>query len=216
MHADQLNDDHRINSEADLRPMFPERHRLAEQKCQPQLDSHSREFILRSPFLCLGTQNDRGRADVSPRGDPPGSVKILDDSTLAIPDRPGNNRLDSLVNILANPAVGILFIVPGFEDTLRVNGQAYLSRDPQLLDNLAVDGKTPKLAVIVEVQEVFLHCSKAFRRSKMWDHSTYQDRKEMPTFAKIVMDQIGNTPSDQSEMENIDRAIEEENRTTLY
>ena len=120
----------RIADEQSLRSLFREQTPLAALKCQSSLDTHAQAFIRRSPFICIGTQNGDGRADVSPRGDPRGFVKILDRHTLAIPDRPGNNRLDSLVNILANPSVGILFIIPGFDDTLRVNGQATLVNEP--------------------------------------------------------------------------------------
>ena len=205
-----------IASETDLRQMFTERHRLAEQKCLDRLDLHAREFISRSPFLCLGTQNADGRADVSPRGDFRGFVTIIDDKLLAIPDRPGNNRLDSLVNILSNPTVGLLFIIPGFDETLRVNGRARINRDPNLLATMEVNNKIPRVAIIVQVEEVFLHCAKAFRRSKFWNASAFQDRKEMPTFAKIVLDQIEQVPDDPAEMDKIDQAIDEEYETTLY
>lgn len=154
-----------ISDEAALRRLFGPVSPLAVQKCQSTLDAHAEAFIQRSPFICLGTQDPEGKADVSPRGDPVGFVKILDPQTLAIPDRPGNNRLDSLVNILANPHVGLLFMVPGFDDTLRINGQARLVTDPGLLQHMAVNGRAPKLAIVVHISEVFLHCAKAFRRS---------------------------------------------------
>ncbi|MEM8703276.1 MAG: MSMEG_1061 family FMN-dependent PPOX-type flavoprotein, partial [Pseudomonadota bacterium] len=126
-----------IKDEAALRDLFPPTHDLAAKKSLTTLDGHARDFIERSPFLCLGTQNADGKADVSPRGDPPGFVKVLDDKTLAIPDRPGNNRLDSLVNIISNPGVGLLFIIPGFDDTLRVNGNAAIVVDPELLEAMS-------------------------------------------------------------------------------
>ena len=122
-----LNDAFVSHTEQDLRALFPATHDLALRKCQDHLDQHAREFVSRSPFVCIGTQAPDGRADVSPRGDPRGFVKVLDDRTLLIPDRPGNNRLDSLSNIIANPQVGLLFIIPGFDDTLRVNGRARLN-----------------------------------------------------------------------------------------
>ena len=150
-------DPHLITDEAALRALFGETHTLARLKCLDALDTHARAFVARSPFVCLSTQDAEGRADVSPRGDPPGFVAVLDERTLAIPDRPGNNRLDSLSNILANPSVGLLFLVPGFEETLRVNGRARLSRDPALLEPLAVAGRAPTLAILVAVDEVFLH-----------------------------------------------------------
>ena len=119
-----------VTDEAGLRGLFPPTHEIAARKCLDALDPHARDFIRRSPFVCVGTQNAEGRADVSPRGDPPGFVRVLDGGTLAIPDRPGNNRLDTLSNLVANPAIGLLFVVPGFDDTLRVNGRATLSTDP--------------------------------------------------------------------------------------
>jgi len=122
-----------IDTEEDLRAQYADTHAIAVKKCLTGLDQYCHEYISRSPFLCLSTQNANGTADVSPRGDPPGFVRILDESTLAIPDRPGNNRLDSLSNIVSNPAVGLLFIVPGFDDTLRVNGSAFLTQEPKLL-----------------------------------------------------------------------------------
>src|SRR4051794_12126564 len=130
----KVNPEFAIADEQALRSLFPATHALAIQKMQTSLDRHAQAFIQRSPFICIGTQNMDGRADVSPRGDPAGFVKILDQHTLAIPDRLGNNRLDSLVNILANPSVGILFIIPGFDDTLRVNGHATLVTDPEILE----------------------------------------------------------------------------------
>lgn len=152
----------------------------------------------------------------APRGDPVGFVKILDERTLAIPDRPGNNRLDSLVNILANPNVGLLFIIPGFDDTLRVNGQASLTTDPDLLQSMSVNDRAPKLAIVVEVNEVFLHCAKAFRRSHLWDPGHFQDRSEMPSLVKIILDQTTGAPSDENEMRKIDADLEDAYKRTLY
>ena len=132
-----------ISDEASLRSLFHEMTPLAVQKCQSSLDRHARDFIARSPFLCIGTQNRDGEADVSPRGDPVGFVSVLDAHTLAIPDRPGNNRIDSLLNILSNPSVGLLFMIPGFDDTLRVNGWAVIVDDPVILERMAVKGRAP-------------------------------------------------------------------------
>jgi PPOX class probable FMN-dependent enzyme len=204
-----------ISDEQALRSLFEATHALALQKCLDTLGPHAQEFIRRSPFLCIGTQNMDGRADVSPRGDPAGFVKILDERTLAIPDRPGNNRLDSLVNILANPCVGLLFIIPGFDDTLRVNGRATLATDPELLASLSVKGRAPKLAIVVAVSEVFIHCAKALRRSHLWDPHQFQDRSEMPSLIKFILDETTGSPSEQ-EMRKIDDGLEEEYKRTLY
>jgi PPOX class probable FMN-dependent enzyme len=205
-----------IADEASLRSLFDATHDLAVVKCRDTLDAHAQAFIRRSPFLCLGTQSADGRADVSPRGDPKGFVQILDARTLAIPDRPGNNRLDSLVNILANPSVGLLFIVPGFDDTLRVNGRAHLTRAPEILETMRVNDRQPKLAIVVEVREVFMHCAKAFRRSHLWDPDHFQDRREMPSLVKIILDQTSGAPDDAATMRKLDDDLEEDYKRTLY
>ncbi|WP_137110141.1 pyridoxamine 5'-phosphate oxidase family protein [Rhodobacter sp. SY28-1] len=205
-----------VQDETALRALFPATHALAALKSLGILDPHAREFIRRSPFLTIGTQNSEGRADVSPRGDPTGFVQVLDDRTLAIPDRPGNNRLDTLSNILANPNVGLLFMVPGFDDTLRVNGTARLSTDPELLRAMAVNDRTPTLAIVVSVSEVFLHCAKAFRRSRLWDPEARQDRKEMPSLLKMILDQTNGAPQDPAEMRKIDEGLEADYRKSMY
>ncbi|WP_111431677.1 pyridoxamine 5'-phosphate oxidase family protein [Rhodobacteraceae bacterium DSL-40] len=205
-----------IESETALRELFGAPHDLAVLKSRESLGEHAREFIGRSPFLCIGTRNAEGKADVSPRGDPPGFVRVLDDRTLAIPDRPGNNRLDTLVNILADPAVGLLFIVPGFDDTLRVNGRAMLVNDPDLLAGMRVNDRTPKLAIVVRVTEVFIHCAKAFRRSHLWDPSRFQNRADMPSLVKIILDETTGAPEDRDELRKLDDALETDYRRTLY
>jgi hypothetical protein len=212
----KVNPEFTITDEQSLRSLFQATHTLAIQKMQGSLDKHAQAFIRRSPFLCIGTQNLDGKADVSPRGDPAGFVRILDQHTLAIPDRPGNNRLDSLVNILANPSVGLLFIIPGFDDTLRVNGQASLVNDPEILESMSVKDRIPKLAIVVKVREVFLHCAKAFRRSQLWNPDHFQDRGEMPSLSKIILDQTTGAPSDDDEMRKIDDELEDEYKKTLY
>lgn len=151
-----------------------------------------------------------------PRGDPKGFVRVLDETTLAIPDRPGNNRFDSLSNILGNPQVGLLFMIPGFDDTLRVNGLARLSVDPELLASLAVADKLPRLAIIVEVREVFLHCAKAFRRSQLWNPAARQDRRDMPSLSQMILEQTTGAPKDPSEMERIDADLEVSYRRSMY
>jgi uncharacterized protein len=208
--------DHLVQDEAALRALFPATHTLAALKCLDALDAHAQEFIRRSPFLCIGTQDAEGRADVSPRGDPPGFVRILDDRTLAIPDRPGNNRLDTQANILANPQVGLLFMVPGFDDTLRVNGRAQLTTDPDILTPMAVNDRLPVLAIVVSVDEVFLHCAKAFRRSRLWDPDARQDRRAMPSLLKMILDQTTGAPQDAAEMRRIDDGLEADYRSSMY
>lgn len=205
-----------IKDEDGLRSLFPATHSIAVEKCQNRLDKHAKEFIARSPFICIGTQSPDGLADVSPRGDPCGFVKALDDKTLLIPDRPGNNRLDTQTNILRNPAVGLLFMVPGFDDTMRVNGNAQITRDPDLLAMMAVKDRIPLVAIVVTVEEVFIHCAKAFRRSRLWDPGQLQDRSEMPSLIRIVLDQTSGAPDDTEEMKKLDADLEEEYRKSMY
>lgn len=212
----KVNPEFAITDEQSLRGLFETTHTLASLKSQGFLDKHAQDFIRRSPFLCIGTQNLDGRADVSPRGDPVGFVKILDQHTLAIPDRTGNNRLDTLVNILANPSVGLLFIIPGFDDTLRVSGQASLVNYPEILKGMSINDRIPKLAIVVKVSEVFMHCAKAFRRSHLWDPEHFQNRSEMPSLMKILLDQTTGAPSDDDEMRKMDEGLENEYKKTLY
>ena len=216
MAVHEFAEDHIIKDEQALRALHNPITPLALQKCQDFLDAHARNFIRRSPFVCIGTQNADGKADVSPRGDPAGFLSILDNHTLAIPDRPGNNRLDSLVNILSNPEVGLLFIIPGFDDTLRVNGHAQLVNDPVLLQKMSVKHRSPKLAVVVDVKEAFMHCAKAFRRSQLWNPECFQDRSEMPSLSKIILDQTSGAPDDPAKMKEIDENLEVEYGKTLY
>jgi PPOX class probable FMN-dependent enzyme len=212
----QLKPEFLVKDEEDLRSLFPATHPLAVKKCQDHLDKHAMDFVARSPFLCIGTQSPDGLADVSPRGDPCGFVKILDNKTLLIPDRPGNNRLDTQVNILANPVVGLLFMVPGFDDTMRVNGRAKITHDPELLALMAVQDRMPMVAIVVTVEEVFIHCAKAFRRSKLWDPSQLQNRSEMPSLPKIILDQTSGAPDDPEKMKEIDADLEDEYQKTMY
>ena len=205
-----------VRTAEDLRALFPPTHLMALEKCQSRLDKHAIDFLARSPFLCIGTQSPDGSADVSPRGDPRGFVKVLDDRTLLIPDRPGNNRLDTQTKILANPAVGLLFMIPGFDETMRVNGTARITRDPDVLALTAVHDRTPTTAIVVTVQEVFLHCAKAFRRAKLWDPSQRQDRGDMPSLLKIILDQTTGAPQDPEEMKKIDAGLEDDYQRTMY
>ncbi len=147
------------------------------------------EFIRNSPFLCLATTNPENSSDCSPKGDPNGFVKIINRKTLAIPDRRGNNRLDSLINILYEPKVGILFFIPGRNETLRVNGIAKLVNDPKLMETLTVNNISPKIAIVVDIDEVFLHCPKSLIRSKLWNDNI-QDR-DLQSYIKAKNDQLG-------------------------
>jgi PPOX class probable FMN-dependent enzyme len=173
-----------------LREIYPAPSERAVRKTLPALDHHMRRFISLSPFLCMGTSSDAG-ADVTPRGDVPGFVHVLDDRTLLVPDWPGNNRLDSLRNVASNPRVGLLFFVPGMDETLRVNGEAEISMDPALLQRWDVGGKHPRSVLRVTVREAFLHCAKALIRSKLWKDDYKIDRSVMPPYAVILKEQTG-------------------------
>jgi uncharacterized protein len=184
----------RIADVATLRELVGTPSERAVRKQLAALDRHCRAFIARSPFLLLGTSGLDGRCDVSPKGDRPGFVLVLDERTLVIPDRPGNKRLDSLQNIVANPHVGLLFLIPGMDETLRVNGTAELVRDDELLERTAVDGKRPLLGIVVHIEETFLHCARSFLRAQLWDPEHFMARDEMPSLARMITDQT--RPSD--------------------
>ena len=200
-----------ISNKDDLRGFFGEPSERAAKKDIGRLDKHCRNFIALSPFCVLSTADADGRADASPKGDAPGFVAVLDDHTLVIPDRPGNNRVDSMQNILDNPHVGLIFFVPGMNETLRVNGRARITTEAELLAPLAVRGKAPQAGLVVEIEEVFLHCAKALMRSRLWDPETQIDRKSFPSLGRMLADQIEGQDPEQAE-----RAIEEGYRTKLY
>ena len=150
------------------------------------LDEHCVGFIEQSPFLTISTADDSGFCDVSPRGDNNGFVHIINEKQLIIPERPGNKRMDSLRNILSNPHIGLLFLIPGLGETLRINGKASVIRDEELLEKMAVNGKRPILGIGVDVEECFIHCAKAFRRSELWNPKTWINKEERPKGAKIL------------------------------
>jgi len=174
-----------IETEAALRALLGEPTEIVASKVSTRLNPLTRQWIEQSPFLCLATADDAGQCDVSPRGDPAGFVRILDDKTLLIPERPGNRLADSLRNILRNPHVGLLFVIPGVDDTLRVNGRATLTTDLALLGPCAVEGKVPKLGILVEIETAFTHCAKAFLRSQFWDPAHFVDRATLPSNGEI-------------------------------
>ena len=203
-------------TEQQLRDKMGNAEGLAVQKSRPALDKHSRHFIQLSPFIVLSTANAEGKADVSPRGDPPGFVHIIDDTAILIPDRPGNNRLDTMVNIAQNPNVACLFFIPGFEDTLRIAGQATITDDASLLQNCTVNGKQPTVGIFVQVEEVFIHCAKALRRSKLWSSDYRQDRKQMPSIARIIMDQVDGGKAAEETLCELDDMVEDAYKNRLY
>jgi PPOX class probable FMN-dependent enzyme len=205
--------DHIVTSEQELRDMLglpAERSVLKERRT---LDQHFRAFIARSPFLLMATSGRDGTCDVSPKGDAPGFVLVLDDHRIVIPDRPGNKRFDGMKNLLDNPHVGLLFFVPGREETLRINGRTWITKDPELLVRCVAQGKTPQLAIGVEVEQCFLHCAKAFLRSKLWRHNEWPAPDALASTAQVLHDQIrppGVTVHD------YECEMEERNRKGLY
>jgi len=182
--------DHTITDEAALRARYREVSALAKKKVMPRLDKHCRAFIGLSPFLCIATAAADGKADVSPRGDPPGFVQVLDDTTLLIPDRSGNNRLDTFTNIIANPHVGLIFFVPGMEETLRIDGEAEIVAGHPALAACAVNASVPETGILVRVGHAHLHCAKALKRARLWDAEAQIDRKSFPTLGRMITDQI--------------------------
>lgn len=176
------------------------------------LDGHCRSFIGKSPFVLIGSSDGAGNADVTPKGDRPGFAAILDDRTVAIPDRPGNNRLDTLENIIRNPSVGLLFLIPGMNETLRVNGDARVTVDGGLRERLAVDGKEPLSVIVVSVKAAYMHCAKAFMRSDLWKPETWYDRSTLPTLGQILRDQLALADS----AEATDRWLDEGYKQTMW
>ena len=202
-----------IRDESELRRLLGEPSDLVRAKVTDRLDGLTRQFVDRSPFVLLATAAPDGSCDVSPRGDPPGFVHVLDDRTLLLPERPGNRLADTLRNVLRNPHVGLLFVVPGVGDTLRVNGRAAIVSDEELLAPCAVEGKVPKLGLLVEVEEVFTHCSKAFLRAQLWDPSRHVDRAELPSSGEIHR---GRDPSFDADAYDAERAERYARREGFY
>jgi PPOX class probable FMN-dependent enzyme len=198
----------RLTSISDLRELVGSPSERAVRKQLALLDAHCRAFIEHSPFMLLGTSGLDGRCDVSPKGDLPGFVLVEDDTTLVIPDRPGNKRVDSLQNILHNPHVGLLFLIPGMDETLRVNGSAALVQDEELLQRLAMNGKPPLLAIVVHVEEAFLHCGRSSLRAQVWDASRQIAREDMPSLSRMIADQTRPADRDQAEHDRLVQAAE--------
>lgn len=174
----------------ELRALVGEPAELTQRKVIDRIDEHARTLIEHSPFVLLATSAPDGSCDVSPRGDPAGSVLILDERTLVLADRPGNKLVDSFRNIVENPHAGLLFLVPGMNETLRVNGRAKLVSDAPYFDSLVVKGKRPLLAVVIEVEQLYMHCAKAFLRSSLWQPETWPERTTLPSLGTIMKDQL--------------------------
>lgn len=174
-----------------LRALYPPAKERSLQKQLAALDDHCRRFVELSPFVVVSSRGADGSVDASPRGGEPGFVRVVDAHTLLIPDATGNNRLDTLENVVATGAIGLLFMVPGVDETLRINGRARVSVDPVLLERAAERAKPPRAVVVVSVREAYLHCAKALMRSRLWDASRQVARTALPTMGEMLKDQIG-------------------------
>ena len=201
-----------LQSEDELRGYFPVSVERAKLKVLDGLDRHCIDFIARSPFLCIGTSRPDGCSDVSPRGDPPGFVHVADANTLLIPDRPGNNRLDTMSNIMHNPKVGLLFFIPGLGETLRVNGDAKIIDGEAELARFEFRRHIPKVAIAVTVREAFIHCAKAIRRSRLWEEDAKIDPKSFTRIGDIISDHIKGRKSG----DEIEEILKENYRTQMY
>ncbi|MFF2448024.1 pyridoxamine 5'-phosphate oxidase family protein [Neobacillus sp. NPDC058068] len=202
-----------IESEEELRSFVGFPSELVKNKVITSIDHHCSNFISKSPFLVLSTADASGFCDVSPRGDSPGFVHVLNEKYLIIPERPGNKRIDSMRNILSNPKVGLLFLIPGLGETLRVNGRAALVKDNELLETMAVRGRKPLVGIGVEVEECFIHCAKAIKRSGLWEPHIWADQETLPSAAQILFEHA-KLPN--SSAETIEASLNESYTKRLY
>jgi PPOX class probable FMN-dependent enzyme len=200
-----------LTDRAAVRMHFGTPSNLALAKELRRLDQHCRAFIALSPFCVLASSDADGRCDASPRGDAPGFVAVLDDQTLAIPDRTGNRRVDTMLNLTDNPRIGALFLVPGVNETLRVNGRVRISLEPALLAGMAVNGKPPNAAMLIDIEEVYFQCAKAILRSELWNPDKRVSRGTFPSLGRVLADQIKG-----AEAAPLEQAIEERYRNSLY
>ncbi|WP_308636427.1 pyridoxamine 5'-phosphate oxidase family protein [Paenibacillus silvisoli] len=213
MTIDNIEDQNRIETEEELREILGYPSELVSRKAIAHIDRHCADFISRSPLLIISSSDRLGRCDSSPRGDQPGFVLVQDERQLIIPERPGNKRIDTLRNILDNPYVGLLFMIPGLGETLRINGKAAIVKQPELLERLAVNGRSPLLAIRVEAEECFMHCAKAFIRSGLWEPGKWSDKSELPSAPRIIADHASLPGTD---AEAIARRLEEGYAQRLY
>lgn len=201
-----------LSSEEELRAALGHPAPRAVSKELDRLDEHCRTIISRSPFVLISSCDAGGRLDVSPKGDPPGFVQVLDEHTLAIPDRPGNRRADTFGNVLQNPRVGLLFLIPGRQETLRVNGRALIVRDRSLRERMEVAGKVPELALVVTVEQAFVHCGKCMIRARLWDTASWPDLAALPSHGRCLVDQAKLADA----AAEVDASVQQGYRTTLY
>ena len=194
-----------ITSESQLRELYGFASGRASKKSLLSLEEHAKNFIAKSPFVVLATISTTGKMDNSPRGGKPGFVQVLDDNHIVIPDSKGNNRLDSLVNIIENGRVGLFFMLPGIDETLRINGSAEIRTDRELLDRFTDEQNPPKTCVVIEVEEMFLHCAKALMRSKLWSKDIQLARENFPTMGRMLKDQLQGPEDVESHTDMVER-----------
>ncbi len=183
----------RIETEEKLRKIYKHATGRATEKVLYRIENHCRQFLELSPFLVISSMGTDGIADVSPRGEKPGFVHIIDGTTVAIPDRPGNNRMDTFTNILSNPAVGLIFLIPGMDEVLRIQGDAEIRDDEDLMAKFEVNGKLPRAVLVVKIKQVYLHCAKAIMRAGLWQEDAKMDRSLMPSLGQMLKEQIGSS-----------------------
>jgi len=202
--------DHLITSTEQLRALYGEKSKVAIIKEIDHISSGYRKLIEAAPFVAVATAGPEG-LDCSPKGDAPGFVRVIDDRTLALPDRPGNNRIDGFTNILRDPRIALLFLIPGVGETLRVNGRASITVDPELMQGFAVYGKLPRCVLVVHVERIYFHCSKAIVRSRLWDEGAKLDRKSLPStgtlIAELSQGELGGEAYDREAPERIKAAL---------
>jgi len=204
-----------IGDEAELRDAIGSPKQIVLDKQTDRLNDLTRQFIDRSPFVCVATAHPDGGLDVSPRGDPAGFVRILDERTLLLPDRPGNRIADTLTNLLADPRIALLFLIPGVGDTFRVSGRATIVDDPDLLEPCAVEGKVPRLGILISIEEAYTQCAKALIRSDLWNAEKHVDRSELPSSGEMLRE-IKRDPSFDADEYNRERAARYARREGFY
>ncbi|MDR7131996.1 PPOX class probable FMN-dependent enzyme [Algoriphagus sp. 4150] len=204
--------ENRITTEEELREIMGYPSEIVTRKTIDYIDGHCKGFIEKSPFITIATADLNGNFDVSPKGDPAGFVKILSDKILAIPDRPGNRKADTLSNLIQNPNIGLIFLIPGIKETLRVNGEAEIVTDDRVLDLLSCQGKKPSFAIIVKVKEVFMHCAKCIIRSNLWMNIDDTQERSVPTLATALVDH-GKLDITYQELDDM---IKDDEKTNLY
>ena len=201
-----------ITTETELREIMGYPSEIVTRKTINYIDEHCKSFIEQSPFITIATSDLNGNFDVSPKGDPAGFVKILSDKVLAIPDRPGNRKADTLSNIIQNPNIGLIFLIPGIKETLRVNGEAKIVTDEKILEMLSCQGKLPSFAIIVNVKEAFMHCAKCIIRSSLWRTIDDSQERSVPSLAKTLVDH-GKLDITYQELDDM---IKNDEKTNLY